>query len=164
MTTRDSTQDLEISRTVLGRPTELLDLVGQRLGTSPWIAVTQADVDDFARITGDRQWIHVDQERAASGPYGATIVHGFYLLSLCAQFIELTVVIEESGMSVNFGLDRVRFLSPVPVGNRLRAHADLAEAAMIDGGVRYSLTLTIELEGVVKPACVATVVALAYDA
>jgi acyl dehydratase len=157
-------RDPEVFRTVLRRPAELLEYVGKRLGTSPWISVSQADVDDFARITGDRQWIHVDRERAAAGPYGTTIVHGFFLLSLCAGFIEMTVAVDELGMSVNAGLDRVRFLSPVPVGSRLRAHANVDAAEAIDGGVKYWLTLTIDLEGVQKPACVATVVALAYDA
>jgi acyl dehydratase len=155
---------MEPHATTLARPADLLDHVGQRLGTSPWISLTQADVDDFARITGDEQWIHVDRQRAAAGPFGTTIVHGFYVLSLCARFIELTVGIENAGMSINYGLDRVRFLSPVPVGARLRAHTDLSTADAFDGGVKYSLTVTIELEGVSKPACVATVVVLAHDA
>jgi acyl dehydratase len=159
-----TTQDQDVSRTVFGRPAEMLDHIGARLGTSPWISVSQADVDDFARITGDRQWIHVDQERAAAGPFGTTIVHGFFLLSLCAQFIEMTVAVEGSGMSVNAGLDRVRFLSPVPVGGRLRAHAALTAAEAVEGGVKYWLTLTVDLEGVLKPACVATVVTISYDA
>ena len=154
----------ENTRTVLGQPADLLGHVGERLGTSAWITVTQADIDDFARITGDEQWIHVDRERAARGPFKATIVHGFYVLSLCAQFIELTMGIDNAGMSVNYGLDRVRFLSPVPVGARMRAQTDLSAADAIDGGVKYSLTITIELDGVSKPACVATVVVLAYDA
>ena len=152
------------ARTVFTRPAELLDHVGERLGTSPWITVTQPEVDDFARITGDEQWIHVDQERAAAGPFTTTIVHGFYVLSLCARFIELTMGIENAGMSVNYGLDRVRFLSPVPVGARMRAHTDLSAADATDGGVKYSLTITIELDGANKPACVATVVVIAYDA
>lgn len=162
MAAADSPQDAK-RRTVLAGPADLLDHVGERLGTSPWISVAQADVDDFARITGDEQWIHVDRERAVEGPFGATIMHGFYVLSLCARFIDLTVGIEQAGMSVNYGLDRVRFLSPVPVGARLRAHTDLVEASAFDGGVRYSLTLTIELEDVAKPACVVTTVVLAYD-
>lgn len=155
---------MEPYATLLRRPAELLDHVGQRLGTSPWLAVAQADVDDFARITGDEQWIHIDQKRSAAGPFGTTIVHGFFVLSLCARFIELTMGIDESGMSINYGLDRVRFLTPVPVGSRMRAHTDLAAAEAFDGGVKYWLTVTIELDGVEKPACVATVVVLAHDA
>lgn len=163
MNSQDESSDPEAHRTVFGRPADLLGRMGMRLGTSPWIVVSQADVDDFARLTGDRQWIHVDRQRAAAGPFGTTIVHGFFLLSLCARFIEMTVEIEASGMSVNAGLDRVRFLSPVPVGSRLRAHADLTAAEAAEGGVKYRLTLTVELEGAQKPACVATIVALSYD-
>jgi acyl dehydratase len=147
----------------LGTPTELLDHVGQRLGTSPWITVTQPDVDDFARITRDEQWIHVDQDRAAVGPFGTTIAHGFFVLSLCAHFIDKTLRIEDFAMGINYGLDRVRFISPVPIGSRLRASVDVASAEPIDGGVRYTLSLAIELEGNEKPACIATVVALAYS-
>jgi acyl dehydratase len=154
----------ESTRTSLTRPAELLDRVGQRLGTTGWTAVAQDDVNDFARITGDEQWIHVDPDRATDGPFGTTVVHGFFLLALCAQFIEQTIAIDNVGVSVNAGLDRVRFLTPVPVGSRIRAHSDLTMAEAIDGGVKYTLTLTIELERAERPACVATVIAVAYEA
>lgn len=157
-----SSHDTEPTRAVLLDPSELLDRVGQRLGTSPWLTITQDDVDGFARVTRDEQWIHVDQDRSAAGPFGTTIVHGFFVLSLTAYFIEATLTIENASMSVNYGLDRVRFMSPVPVGSRLRANVELASAESIENGVRSTLSLSMELEGQQKPACVAAVVVLAY--
>jgi acyl dehydratase len=152
----------EATLTEIVDPSELLGLVGQRLGTSPWIDVTQSDVDDFARVTRDEQWIHVDRERAGSGPFGTTIAHGFLVLSLCAFFGESTLRIRSKQMGINYGLDRVRFTSPVPIGSRIRAHVDLASASAIEGGVHYTQSVVIEIEGQQKPACVATLVARTY--
>jgi acyl dehydratase len=149
-------------RTEIDEPAELLDLVGQRLGTSPWLEVTQADVDDFARVTRDQQWIHVDRRRAAAGPFGTTIAHGFFVLSLCSYFGDETLVIRSAGMGINYGLDRVRFTSPVPVGSRIRAHVDLASAARIEDGVQYSLSVVVEREDHDKPVCVAVLLGRAY--
>jgi acyl dehydratase len=154
--------DAEATRTELDRPAELLDLVGHKLGTSPWLEVTQSDLDDFARVTRDEQWIHVDRERAAAGPFGTTVAHGFFVLSLCAYFGDATLLIRSQEMGINYGLDRVRFTSPVPVGSRIRAHVELASAAEIENGVHFTQSLLIETEGQEKPACVAVLVARAH--
>jgi acyl dehydratase len=154
--------EVEATRTELDRPAELLELVGQKLGTSPWLEVTQSDVDDFARVTRDEQWIHVDRERAAAGPFGTTIAHGFFALSLCSYFGDATLLIRSQEMAINYGLDRVRFISPVPVGSRIRAHVELASAAEIENGVHFTQSVLIEIEGQERPACVAVQVARAH--
>jgi acyl dehydratase len=154
--------DADTTRTEIAEPAELLDLVGQPLGTTPWVEVSQADVNDFARVTRDEQWIHVDKRRAAEGPFGSTIAHGFFVLSLCAYFSDAVLRIGARGMSINYGLDRVRFTSPVPVGSRVRAHINLASATAIEGGVHFTQTITVERDGQRKPVCIATTVARVY--
>ncbi len=126
------------------------------VASSDWITITQAQVDQFAEATGDRQWIHVDVERAKAGPFGAPIAHGFLTLSLLPQLFESALRVVESRMGVNYGLNRVRFMSPVPVGSRLRARLKLLSAEPIAGdGMQMVWETTIELEGATKPACVA---------
>ncbi len=126
------------------------------VATSDWITITQAQVDQFAEATGDRQWIHVDVERAKAGPFGAPIAHGFLTLSLLPQFFESALRVVDSRMGVNYGLNRVRFMSPVPVGSRLRARLKLLSAEPIAGdGMQMVWETTVELEGATKPACVA---------
>lgn len=155
---------MESTRTVVDRPNELLGLVGHTLGTSPWFDITQEDVDDFARITRDYQWIHIDRERAAAGPFGGTIAHGFYVLSLCAYLTEETLETRSQSMGINYGLDRVRFTAPVPIPSRIRAHVELESASeRDDGGVHFVLKATIEVEGQEKPACVALLVSRVYE-
>ena len=124
---------------------------------SDWITVTQEQVDQFAEATGDHQWIHVDVERAKAGPFGAPIAHGFLTLSLIPQIFAEGVDVVESRMGVNYGLNRVRFMSPVPVGSRVRGRMKLLSSEPIDakGGVQMVWETTIELEGATKPACVA---------
>src|SRR5213083_2917058 len=112
---------------------ELAGLVGQEVAVSDWLTITQEQVNLFAQATGDHQWIHVDPERAKAGPFGAPIAHGFLTLSLLPRFFESALAIVESGMGVNYGLNRVRFMSPVPVGSRLRAHLKLLSAEPIAG-------------------------------
>lgn len=133
------------------------------VAVSDWITITQAQVDQFAEATGDRQWIHVDVERAEAGPFGGPIAHGFLTLSLLPQFFESALTIVESRMGVNYGLNRVRFMSPVPVGSRLRARLKLLSAEPIAGdGFQLTWEATIELEGATKPACVAESVVRRY--
>ena len=135
---------------------ELAQFVGQEVAVSDWITVTQKQVDLFAEATGDRQWIHVDVERAKAGPFGAPIAHGFLTLSLLPAFFESALEIRESGMGVNYGLNKVRFTSPVPVGSRLRARMTLLASEPIDnGGVQMTWQVTVEREGAPKPVCVA---------
>ncbi|MNT06966.1 putative enoyl-CoA hydratase 1 [compost metagenome] len=135
---------------------DLAACVGQEVAVSDWISVTQQQVNQFAEATGDHQWIHVDVERAKSGPFGAPIAHGFLTLSLLPKFFETAIDVVESRMGVNYGLNRVRFMSPVPVGQRLRARMKLLSAEPIpNNGLQTTWETTIELEGAAKPACVA---------
>jgi acyl dehydratase len=138
--------------------TELLPLAGTELGPTGWRTVTQEEVDLFARATGDRQWIHVDPERAAAGPFGGTIVHGFLTLSLTAGLLDELAVVEDARLAVNYGLNRVRFPAPVPVGSRVRLLGRLDSVEEVEGGVQCVLGLTVELEGSPKPCCVAELV------
>jgi acyl dehydratase len=138
-------------------------LVGRHLGHSGWVTVTQEQVDLFAEATGDSQWIHVDVERAkAESPFGGPVAHGYLTLSLLPMLMPQIVEITGFGMGVNYGLEKVRFPSPVPVGSRIRAGAILDSATPFDGGVQMVATVTIEVEGGTKPAMVATSVSRRY--
>jgi len=135
---------------------ELLPLVGQELATSDWIPVTQKQIDLFAEATGDHQWIHVDPRRAKEGPFGSTIAHGFLTLSLLPKFFETAMQIRNTRMGVNYGLNRVRFTAPVPVGSRLRAVMKLLACEPVAGdGMQMTWQVTVQREGSDKPVCVA---------
>ena len=140
----------------------LAGLVGQELGTSDWISVDQGSIDAFARATGDHQWIHVDPARAAQGPFGTTVAHGYLTLSLLPALAASAFELEGSRMGVNYGLNRVRFPAPVPEGSRLRAHFRLAACEAVAGGVQLTIDATIEREGGDKPVCVAQMLARRY--
>lgn len=135
----------------------LADLVGQELGCSDWTVVDQPTIDRFAEVTRDLQWIHVDPERARNGPFGTTIGHGYLTLSLCSWFLAETIEVTGVSAAVNYGLDRVRFPSPVPVGSSLRGRTTLAEATEIPGGVQTTFEVTVERQDADKPVCVARV-------
>jgi acyl dehydratase len=141
---------------------DLAGLVDQELGSSDWITVDQDTIDGFARVTGDHQWIHVDRERAAQGPFGTTVAHGYLTLSLMPAFLASAFHIEGAQMSVNYGLNKVRFPAPVPVGSRLRAHFRLASCEAVAGGVQLAIDATVEREGGDKPVCVAQLLARRY--
>ena len=130
-------------------------LVGQHLATSPWVTVDQDRINLFAQATGDHQWIHVDVERAKAGPYGAPIAHGFLTLSLLPELAASAMCIDDVKMSINYGLNRVRFMSPVRVNSRLRGRFKLTEFKPLEGGAQLTTEVTMELEGTDKPACVA---------
>ena len=135
---------------------ELAACVGQEVAVSDWLTVTQQQVNLFAEATGDHQWIHVDPEKAAKGPFGGPIAHGFLTLSLIPKFFESSFEIVQSRMGVNYGLNKVRFTSPVPVGSRLRARMKLLATQPIDNdGVQMTWEVTVEREGAHKPVCVA---------
>lgn len=134
---------------------DLQDLVGQSLGISEWLSVEQPTIDRFAQATGDSQWIHVDPLRAAQGPFGTTVAHGFLTLSLLPVMGATAFEIADVGMGINYGLDKVRFVAPVPVGSRLRGHFKLLTYTEIDGGAQLACEVTVEREGHAKPACVA---------
>lgn len=142
---------------------ELQTLVGQPLGHSDWIHVDQARVNAFAEATEDRQWIHVDPERAKAGPFGAPIAHGFLTLSLIPHFFETGFAVRETRMVVNYGLNKVRFTAPVPVGSRLRAGFRLLGMEPVAGGaVQVAIEVAIEVEGSGKPVCIAESLARHY--
>ena len=135
---------------------ELPALVGQEVAVSDWITITQEQVNQFAEATGDHQWIHIDVERAKAGPFGAPIAHGFLTLSLIPQFFQSAMEIRNTRMGVNYGLNKVRFTAPVPVGSRLRARMKLLSCEPIDNdGVQMAWEVKIEREGSDKPVCVA---------
>ena len=135
---------------------ELAACTGQTVATSDWITISQEQVNQFADATGDHQWIHVDVEKAKKGPFGGPIAHGFLTLSLLPKFFESTIEVTESAMGVNYGLNKVRFIAPVPVGSRLRAHMKLLSAEPIDNnGYQMAWEITVEREGAAKPVCVA---------
>ena len=137
-------------------------LVGQDIGTSDWMLIEQARVDEFARATGDHQWIHTDPVRAATGPFGATIAHGFLTLSLVPMLLDQAFRIDDVRMGVNYGLNRVRFTAPVRVGSRVRGAFKLLAFEKLEGGAQLTVGATIELEGSAKPACVAETVSRRY--
>jgi len=142
---------------------ELAALVGQAVSTSDWVVVTQEHINQFAQATGDHQWIHVDVERAKSGPFGAPIAHGFLTLSLIPTFFASAVHIAQVRMGVNYGLNRVRFMGPVPVNSRLRASIKLLQAEPIDNdGMQFTWEVTTEREGVAKPVCIAESISRLY--
>ncbi len=137
---------------------ELRQRVGDELASSDWIDVDQLRIDRFAEATGDWQWIHVDPQRAAAGPFGTTIAHGYLTLSLLPLMSASAFEIADVRMSVNYGLNRVRFVSPVPVGSRLRGDFRLLAWEPIDGGAQLTLQVTMRREGVERPVCVAEAV------
>ena len=135
---------------------ELAACTGQDVATSDWITITQEQVNQFAEATGDHQWIHVDVEKAKKGPFGGPIAHGFLTLSLLPRFFESSIEVVESAMGVNYGLNKVRFIAPVPVGSRLRGRMKLLSAEPIDNsGYQMAWEITVEREGAAKPVCIA---------
>ncbi len=142
---------------------ELFAHVGTTVAVSEWLTISQEQINQFAQATGDHQWIHVDPERAAQGPFGTPIAHGFLTLSLIPRFMETSMQVLNVRMGVNYGLNKVRFISPVPVNSRLRAHLKLLEVLPVDkGGVQQAWEVTIEREGAAKPACVAEALVRQY--
>ncbi|GAA1691820.1 MaoC family dehydratase [Glycomyces endophyticus] len=140
-------------------PADLANALGAK-ATSKWLEIDQARVDAFADATGDHQWIHTDPERAAAGPFGGPIAHGYLTLSLLPMLLGGLIAIDGLAMSVNYGLDRLRFLQPVPVGARVRAVVELASAEATARGVRAGYDVTVEIEGADKPALVARTITL----
>ena len=142
---------------------ELLDAVGQDLGTSEWVSIEQDRIDQFADATDDHQWIHVDAKRAADGPFGATIAHGYLTLSLCSRFLEEILEVQNMKMGVNYGCGKIRFTNAVKVGSRIRGQGQVVEAEQTkDGGVQVVVRVTVEIEGEKRPACVADTISRFY--
>lgn len=141
---------------------DLAAQVGEEIGVGDWLLVDQARIDLFAQATEDRQWIHVDPVRAAAGPFGTTIAHGFLTLSLLPVLFASALHIGDVRMGVNYGLDRVRFPAPVPAGSRLRARVRLKAFEPLPGGAQLTCEVTLEREGAAKPVCVAESVTRRY--
>ena len=146
----------------IDRLSTLRDRVGEELAVGDWVTVDQATIDKFAEATGDHQWIHVDPERAKSGPFGTTIAHGFLTLSLLPRLAESALKVDDVRMGVNYGLNRVRFPAPVPSGSRIRARMKLLAYEPIDGGAQLVMEVVMEREGSDKPVCVAETVSRRY--
>jgi acyl dehydratase len=139
---------------------ELSDAIGEDLGTSEWLTIEQERVDQFADATGDHQWIHVDAERAASGPFGGTIAHGYLTLSLIPLLGSQVFALDTPGAKLNYGVNKVRFPAPVPVGSRVRDTVSVTDVTDLPSGKQLTLRHVIEIEGGGKPACVAETVVL----
>jgi acyl dehydratase len=148
-------------RTITGLE-ELKQAEGEVLGTSDWHEVTQKDIDTFADVTGDHQWIHVDVERAKETPFGGTIAHGYFTLSLIPMLSRQVFGMEGFTFALNYGLNRVRFPSPMPVGQKVRCTVKVAEVQEIPGGAQTTMEMTLEREGGEKPVCVAETLVRAY--
>ena len=149
--------------TVFDSAASVLAAVGKDLGSSDWLVMTQARIDQFADATGDHQWIHVDPVRAAQGPFGACIAHGYLTQSLASFFLPQLVHYERLAMGVNYGCDRVRFPAPVKVGARIRGHGQvLAVEALKDGGVQATIRVTVDIDGGDKPGCVVDTISRLY--
>ena len=146
--------------TAVATPSALADLVGRPLGESSWHEITQEQVNLFAEATGDHQWIHVDPERAAAGPFGGPVAHGYLTLSMAPLFIGEVIRIEELSAAVNYGLNKVRFPAPVPVGSRVRGSLSLVAASPRGEALEATIALVVEVEGSTRPACVAETVVL----
>ncbi len=144
-----------MAQTVFENPRELLHAVGRQLGASEWLTIEQPRIDLFAEATGDDQWIHVDPERARTGPFGSTIAHGYLTMSLVNYFLPQIVEVRNISMGVNYGADKLRFPAPVPVGSRIRGQGEIVEAEEVKGGaIQVKIRVTVEIEGGERPACV----------
>jgi acyl dehydratase len=149
--------------TSFDRPADLLDAVGTDLGTTDWLTVDQDRIDLFADATGDHQWIHVDPERAKDGPFGTTIAHGYLTLSLVNTFLPDLLRVERFSAGVNYGTDKTRFPAPVPVGSRIRGTGTITKAEEVKGGVQVTVTVTVEIDGGDRPACVVDTISRFLD-
>jgi len=138
---------------------EFVAAQGSQLGPTDWLEVTQERVNLFADATDDHQWIHIDPERAANGPFGGTIAHGLLTLSLLPQFTHQLYTVDNVAMAINYGYNKVRFVTPVRVGSKIRARAEIAKVDQLDGAVQATVRVTVEIEGSDKPAAVAESIA-----
>jgi acyl dehydratase len=151
-----------MAKTTIESPGALMGQEGLKIGPSDWMDMTQERINTFAEATGDHQWIHVDEERAKSGPFGTTIAHGYLTLSLAAKLMPEILEIKGMKMGINYGTDKVRFLNPVKSGSRVRGSGEFIEIKEVPGGYQSTLRVTIEIEGEEKPACVVDTISRYY--
>ena len=142
---------------------ELKKLAGQDLGTGDWHEVTQEQINQFADATGDHQWIHTDVERAKAGPFGGPIAHGYYTLSIIPVLLRDVMSVEGMRMGINYGLNKLRFPAPVPIGSKIRANVKCASVEEVSGGLQGTFDVTVEVDGQDKPGCVAQVIYRYYN-
>ncbi len=147
---------------IFATPAELKDALGEQLGVSSWLTITQDRIDKFADATGDHQWIHVDPERAKECPYGTTIAHGYLTQSLVNLFLPEIVEVRGISMGINYGADKLRFPAPVPVGSKIRGRGELVSVEEIKGTVQAVIRVTVEIEGNDRPACVIDTISRYY--
>lgn len=150
--------------TIFKNPNELLSAEGKDLGVSEWVEIDQARINLFADATGDHQWIHVDPEKAKSGPFGTTIAHGYLTLSLVNLFLPQIIDVQGISMGVNYGCDKVRFPAAVKVNSRVRGRGELVKAEEVKGGIQATTRVTVEVEGSDKPACIVDTISRYYPA
>ena len=148
--------------TIFAAPADLVGAEGRALGPTDWLTIDQARVDGFAEVPGDHQWIHVDVERAKAGPFGGTIAHGYLTMSLVNFFLPQLIEVRGFAHAVNVGADRLRFLSPVRVGARIRGVGEIVTVEEVKGGVQSVVRVTVEIEGEDKPACVVDAISRYY--
>lgn len=148
--------------TVFTNAEEVLAAQGNPLGSSDWLTIDQQRIDLFANATGDHQWIHVDPDKAAAGPFGCTVAHGYLTLSLVNMFLPEIVRVDGARMGVNYGCDRVRFPAPVKVGSRVRGSGELVKVEPLDAGVQMTVRVTVEIEGNDRPGCVVDTISRFY--
>lgn len=153
-----------MSARIFDAPADLPGAVGERFGPTEWVTIEQERIDQFARATDDHQWIHVDPERAKDGPFGATIAHGYLTMSLVNRFLPELIEVRGVSMGINIGTDTLRFLNPVRVGNRIRGVGELVKAEDAKGGIQAVVRVTVEIEGIEKPACVVDTISRFYPA
>ncbi|WOK37413.1 MaoC family dehydratase [Sphingomonas sp. C3-2] len=149
---------------VFATPGELLGAVGETFGPTEWVAIEQDRIDQFAQATDDHQWIHVDPAKAKDGPFGGTIAHGYLTMSLVNRFLPEMIDVQGISMGVNVGVDRLRFMNPVRSGSRIRGVGELVKAEEMKGGIQSVVRVTIEIEGVEKPACVVDTISRYFPA
>ena len=151
-------------KTQLQNLNELSNYIGKELGVSEWFEITQFDINSFAKLTHDEQWIHIDIDKAKDySPYKTTVAHGFYILSLSTKFLYETFNIKSVKMGVNYGLDKVRFMSPTFSGGFIRGRVSLENVELLDESAKYKICITFELKGQKKPVCVAEFLAMSYE-
>lgn len=151
-----------MSTTLVNHPQDLLDMVGQQLGPTSALTVTQERIDQFAEATGDHQWIHVDPVRAAEGPFGKTIAHGYLTLSLANCFLPELIRVDNVSMGVNYGTEKIRFPAPVPVESRISATGEIVTVEENKGGYKATIRVTISAEGADRPACIVDTISIFY--
>ena len=151
-----------MTKTVVAQPNDLMTMTGTALGPTEWLQITQERIDQFAEATGDHQWIHVDPVKAAEGPFGATIAHGYLTLSLANCFLPELIEVQQVSMGVNYGTEKIRFPSPVTVDSKIRATGEIIQVEETNGGYKATIRVTITAEGAERPACIVATISIFY--